>query len=392
MALDVGRLRADTPGTATVAHLNNAGAALAPRVVVDTVVDHLRLEAEIGGYEAAAAAAERTEAVYDSIAALVGGSAEEVAVVENATRAWDMAVYAYPFSPGDRVLTGRSEYASNAIALIQLERRRGIELVLVDDDGQGQIDLDILATELERGAAMVSLTHVPPNGGLVNPADEVGELCRRHGACFVLDACQSAGQLPLDVEALGCDVLSATSRKFLRGPRGVGFLWVRRELIERLEPPLLDLYAAEWTAPHEYSVRADAKRFENWECSFAGRLGLGAAVDYARGVGLDAAWDRIRWLGERLRTDLGAVSGVEVHDKGEVRGGIVSFTVAGHESAEVAAALTAAGVNTSLTTPSHALFDGRDLPAMVRASVHYYNTEEELGRLVEVVAGLDGRR
>ena len=390
MAIDLDRLRADTPGTAHVAHLNNAGAALPPRVVTDTVVAHLHREAEIGGYEAAAEAADRTAAVYDSIARLLGANPGEVALVENATRAWDMAVYGFPFRPGDRVLTARSEYASNAIALLQLQRRHDLELVLVDDDAHGQIDLDQLDVELDRGAAMVALTHVPTAGGLVNPAADVGARCAERDVCFVLDACQAAGQLPLDVDELGCDVLSATGRKYLRGPRGTGFLYVRERWIGRIEPPLLDLHAAEWTAPDRYEIRDDARRFEGWESDLAGRLGLGAAIDYALEVGVAATWERLRDLAARLRSELVAIAGVAVHDKGAVRGGIVTFTVDGHESSEISATLRAAGVNTSVTTPSHHRFDGRALPPMVRASTHAYNSDEDLDRLLEVVADVSG--
>ncbi|HSP05339.1 MAG TPA: aminotransferase class V-fold PLP-dependent enzyme [Acidimicrobiales bacterium] len=388
MPVDLPRVRADTPGVDHVAHLNNAGAALPPRVVTDTVVEHLRREATIGGYEAAAEAAERTAAVYASIARLLGASPPEIAVVDNATRAWDMVVYGFPFRRGDRVLTARAEYASNAIALLQLARRHELEIVLVDDDEHGQIDLDHLDAELARGAALVSLTHVPTSGGLVNPAAEVGARCREHGAFFMLDACQSAGQLPLDVTELGCDALSATGRKYLRGPRGTGLLYVRDEWIERIEPPLLDLHSAEWTGPDRYEIRGDARRFETWECSHAARLGLGAAVDHALEVGVAAGWERLRDLGEQLRRRLGELDRVSVHDKGRVRGGIVTFTVDGVPSADVQAALSRAAVNTSTTTPSHSVQDGRALPAMVRASAHYYNTEDELDRLLDVVAAL----
>lgn len=386
--IDVDRVRADTPGVDHVAHLNNAGAALPPRVVTETVVAHLQREATIGGYEAAAEAAERTAAVYDSIARLLGAGPHEIGVVENATRAWDMAVYGFPFRLGDRVLTGRSEYASNAIALLQLQRRHQLDIVLIDDDDHGQIDLDALEEELARGAAMVALTHVPTNGGLVNPAAEVGARCRAHDVCLVLDACQSAGQVPLDVDALGCDVLSATGRKYLRGPRGTGFLYVREPWIGWIEPPLLDLHAADWTAPDRFEIRSDARRFENWESSHAGRLGLGAAVDYALEIGVDAGWSRVQALAARLRAQLEGLVGVTVHDKGGVQGGIVTFTVEGQDSVAVHDALQGRGVNTSVTNSGHSHFDGRDLPALVRASVHYYNTEDELDRLLDVVASV----
>lgn len=385
MSFPIDEVRAATPGAELVAHLNNAGAALPPQVVIDTVVAHLRREAEMGGYEAARAETERIEGVYDSIARLIGADRHEIAIVENATRAWDMAVYAYPFQPGDRVLVARAEYASNAIALLQLQRQHDIQIVLIEDDRHGQIDLDHLRAELEAGAAMVSLTHVPTNGGLVNPAADVGALCRAHDVCFVLDACQSAGQIPLDVRELGCDVLSATSRKYLRGPRGVGFLYVREPWIQRLEPPLLDLHAAEWTSPNTFEIRRDARRFETWETSYANRLGLGAAIDYALDVGVDAGWQRLESLAAGLRDRLRDLSRVDVHDKGAVQGGIVTFSVHGHDADAVAAALRSAGVNTSTTTPNHSHFDGRNLAATIRASAHYYNTEHEIDRLVDVV-------
>lgn len=383
--------RRDTPGVENVVHFNNAGAALPPQVVVDTVVGHVRREAEIGGYEAAAEAAERLEGLYVSIATLVGASPEEIAVVENATRAWDMAVYGFPFRPGDRVITARAEYASNVIALLQLQRRHGIEIVLIDDDDEhGQISLDHLASELAAGAALVALTHAPTNGGLINPAAAVGALCRDHEVFFVLDACQSVGQLPIDVTAIGCDVLSATSRKYLRGPRGCGFLFVGRRALERLEPPFLDLHAAIWTGDGTYEVRPDARRFENWESNYAAKLGLAAAIDYALDVGIETTWPRIQALADALRNGLATLEGVEVHDKGAIRGGIVTFTVNGRSAEEIKAGLSRAGVNTHVSLPEYARYDQphRGLPALVRASVHYYNTETEIDQLLDALRAL----
>ena len=384
------QVRADTPGADSVVHFNNAGSALPPQIVVDTVVAHLRREAEIGGYEASDEAGPRLAAVYESIARLVGGRADQIAVIENATRAWDMAVYGYPFKAGDRVITARSEYVSNVVALLQLRERHGIEIVLIDDDEHGQLDLAALETELQRGAEMVAITHVPTSGGLVNPAAEVGALCRTHDTFYVLDACQSAGQVPLDVAELGCDVLSSTGRKYLRGPRGTGFLWVNDRALDRIEPPFLDLHAAEWTGDETYEIRPDARRFENWETYYAGKLGLGAAVDYALDLGIEATTSRLQDLGAELRDKLAELPKVTVHDKGIHRGGIVTFDVAGSEATAVEAALRAQSMNTSTSTPGHARYDlaARGLGPIVRASVHYYNTQDEIDRFVTAVAAL----
>jgi len=232
MAIDLARVRADTPGLSHVLHLNNAGAALPPSVVTEAVIGHLRREAEIGGYEAAEEADGLLERSYDAVAQLLNCHREEVAVVENATRAWDMAFYAFPFRAGDRILTGKAEYASNYISFLQVARRTGAVVEAIEDDEYGQISVAALERAIDKRVKLIALTHVPTNGGLINPAAEVGRVAKAAGIPFLLDACQSAGQLPLDVEGIGCDMLSATGRKFLRGPRGIGFLYVRRDLIE----------------------------------------------------------------------------------------------------------------------------------------------------------------
>jgi cysteine desulfurase / selenocysteine lyase len=385
--IDVERARRETPGCARVVHLNNAGAALPPTAVTDAVVGHLRLEAGIGGYEAAEAAAAEVANAYTAIARLIGCAPGEVAVVENATRGWDMAFYAFDFRPGDRILTIRTEYASNVIALLQVAARTGAVVEVIETDAHGLPSLDHLARELERGAALVAVTHVPTHSGLVNPAAEIGALTRAAGVPYLLDACQSVGQLPVDVAAIGCDMLAATGRKFLRGPRGTGFLYVSDRLVERLEPPFLDLHAATWTAPDAYEIRPDARRFETWETYYAGKIGLGVAVDYALGWGLDAIEERVTALADGLRERLGEVPGVRVRDEGVRRCGIVTFTVDGVPATEVSARLRAARINTSVSPMEYARFDlaARGLPDVVRASVHYYNTEDELDRLCAVL-------
>lgn len=392
-AIDVARARAETSGCEGIVHLNNAGASLMPDVVLEAVIDHLALEARIGGYEAAAREEARVEATYDSVARLLGCSRDEVAIVENATRAWDMAFYSFAFQPGDRILTCGAEYASNYIALLQVARRTGAEVVVVGDDESGQVSVSALETELERGARLVSLVHVPSQGGLIQPAAAAGRLCRSAGVPLLLDACQSVGQLPTDVNELQCDILSATGRKFLRGPRGTGFLYVRQGLIEQLEPPFLDLHAAEWDDRDTFSIRDDARRFENWETSYATKLGLAAAVDYALGWGLDAIASRVKELAASLREQLAAVPGVEVRDQGIEKGAIVTFTVAGEPAIEVARRLGAEGVNVSVTPATYSRLDlgARGIDAVVRASVHYFNTDAELERLVERVAERAGR-
>lgn len=387
MPLDIEALRNDTPGCRNRLHFNNAGAAMQPAPVLAAVRNHLDLEAEIGGYEAAAQANDKLENFYDAAAALIGGKRHEVAFIENATRAWDMAFYAFDWQPGDRILTAEAEYASNYIAYLQVAKKYGVNVAVVPNDERGQTSADALADMIDPSVKLISMTHVPTNGGLVNPAAEIGKIAKAHGIPFLLDACQSVGQMPIDVNEVGCDMLSATGRKYLRGPRGTGLLWVRDKWIERLEPPLLDLHAAEWVAEDRFEVRSDARRFENWECFFAGKIGLGVAMDYARGLGMDNIYARIQQLAAVLRDALADTPGITVTDLGASPCGIVTFAVAGHDHGTVKQRLSERQINVSVSGLSSTRLDmaARNLNDVIRASVHYYNTEEEIDEFCEAL-------
>lgn len=386
--IDVYRARQDTPGCEQVLHFNNAGAALMPRQVVNALTNHLQLEAEIGGYEAAESVHDQVEHVYDAVSRLIGCQPDEIAIIENATRAWDMAFYSLSFRSGDRILTSIAEYASNYIAFLQIARRTGAVVEAIPNDENGQVSLEALQRMIDERVKLIAITHVPTNGGLVNPAIEIGKVARQAKILYLLDACQSVGQMPIDVQAIGCDMLSATGRKYLRGPRGTGFLYVRRDLIEQLEPPFLDLHAATWVTKDRYEIRNDARRFENWETNYAGKIGLGVAVDYALAWGLDAVWTRVSSLANTLRTRLSHLPHVQVCDLGLRKCGIVTFTVDGCSPQKICGKLAEQKMNVSTSTVYSTRLDmeGRGLAGVVRASVHYYNIEEEIERFCDSVA------
>jgi len=387
---DVDRARRETPGCGRVVHLNNAGASLQPTPVIDAVMAHLRREAEIGGYEAATESTRDLERPYASAGALLNCDPSEIAVVESATRAWQAAFTSVPLGPGDRVLTSAAEYGSNYLQLLHTVRHHGVSVEVVPDDETGQVSLDALAEAVDDRVKLVAITHVPTGGGLVNPVEAVGRITRAAGIPYLLDACQSLGQVPIDVEAVGCDFLSATSRKFVRGPRGIGLLYARTATTVDLEPATIDLRSATWTSSDEYGVQAGGRRFEAFEISEAAKIGFGVALDYARDWGLEAIWARLRALADRLRTGLSAISGVEVLDRGALQGAIVTFSVSGRQPGDVRDALHDAGINVWVVeaTAARLDFDARGLTAVVRASVHYFNTDDELDHCCEAVAAL----
>jgi selenocysteine lyase/cysteine desulfurase len=388
--VDIDAIRAQTPGCAGRIHLNNAGAALLAQPTLDAMTGQLRREAEAGGYEAAAEARDAIAATYDAIAELVGGQGEEIALFDNATHAWNAAFYSVPLRPGDQILTGRAEYGSNVLAYWQAARRAGAEVVVVPNDEHGQLDVAALERLAGERTRLIGVSHVPTGGGLVQPAAAIGRIARACGALYLLDATQSAGQFPVDVDAIGCDMLTGTGRKFLRGPRGTGFLWVRNAALDRLDPFVAEIGSAAWDGHHGFSWAPGAQRFATWEHSYVNVLGLGAAVRQALDLGLEAIGQRAIALGAKLRDQLAALPGVTVYDLGQVRCAIVTAKISGLAAEQAAAALRGAGVNVSTTVPRHNPLDtqDRDVHPLIRFSPHYYNTEEEIDRATERVAAL----
>jgi selenocysteine lyase/cysteine desulfurase len=380
------RLRTDTPGAECVVHFNNAGAALMPGPVVDAMQKYMQLEAEIGGYEAARERSDEIAEIYANVAAVIGASADNIALTANATDAYARALSSIAFKRGDVVVAAWSEYASNQIQLLSLEKRIGIRIVRAPALASGQTDLDALDAILKREQPrLVVAVHVNTSSGIVDDVAGIGGVCRRYDVLYMVDGCQSFGQMPIDVEEIACDFFSATSRKFLRGPRGAGLLYVSdRVLSDGLEPMFLDLRGAELEDENLYHPVHGAKRFEDWEFSYATLFGFGAAAAYANEIGLGRIEARLAEVNDYLRASLQRLPGWRVLDEGVGACPIIPIHAAAGDGAAIHRRLCAQRINTTYIPKIWAPMDPRlaDAGWVIRISPHYYNSPSDMDALL----------
>ncbi|MGI3228351.1 aminotransferase class V-fold PLP-dependent enzyme [Streptomyces sp. GTA36] len=392
--LDVAALRAATPGMRHARHMNAAGAALPSAATLAAVTGHLHLESLLGGYEAAEALADSTERVYQSAARLIGAAPQDIALVDSASTAWQRALGALRLKAGDRVLASSSTYVSSALHLLEMRDSHGIVLEVLPADASGQVDLGALETALREPAALVTIAHVPTSSGLVEPVAAVGTLAARAGVPLLLDATQSLGQLPVDVQEMHCGIVVATGRKFLRGPRGTGLLYVDPELRARTRPAAPDVRGAEWSSAYQYEVVPGARRYETWESSHALRLGLGAALDEALDLGVALIRDHVTELAERLRAGLSGVPGIRRTDPPAAASGIVTFLREDEDPRQTVRDLRATGFRLTTVPASHGQWDlgRRGLERVARASLHVYNSADDVDALVAALTARERRR
>jgi cysteine desulfurase/selenocysteine lyase len=383
-------LRADTPGAGEVIHFNNAGGSLTTATVLNTVLEYLREEALQGAYEIEARYRDKLQEVYVLIGKLIHARPDEIALVENASTAWHLAFNGIDFQPGDEVITSEMEYVTNHIGFLNLQQLKGIRIIVVPNNADGDFDLASLEPAISSKTKLIAITHIPSTAGNILPVEAIGAIARRHNILYLVDACQSAGHIALDVEAIGCDMLAATGRKYLRGPRGTGFLYVRKGVQDQLRPYFLDGHSVATVGEQGFQLHDSARRFELYEKNRALVLGLGAAMHYALELGLDRIEKRIVGLATHLRNNLASTPGITVHDKGNRLSGIVTFSVAGLPAEKVKAILQENKINVSVGKALSTLIymNRSHLTAVVRASVHYYNTEEEIDALCVILAAL----
>lgn len=390
--MNVSELRADTPGCAHRIHLNNAGASLMPLPVLEAIRSHIDLEASIGGYEAAAEAADAITAAYQDVAALLDASPDRIAFTEHATASFVAALSSVPLAPGDVLVTTRNDYVSNQIQYLSLARRFGIEVVRAPDAPEGGVDLQAIEELIHRRRPkLVAVTQIPTNSGLVQDVAAIGGMCRARDVLFLVDGCQSVGQMPINVHDLGCDFFSATARKYLRGPRGAGFLYVSDRVIDRgLEPLFPDMRGADWISDDLYQPAPDARRFETWEFAWSLVLGTGAAARYANALGLEPIRDRAWALAADLRTRLGSIEAATVLDRGRELGATVTASFEGHAPGDLLAELRRRGINTGAQSRTDAIidYDGKGVDGALRMSPHYFNDSSDLDALIAALSDI----
>lgn len=384
--INVEEVRKDTPGCEHKIHFNNAGSSLPTQFVTNAMQEYLAYEAVTGGYEAADFRSEDIFGFYNSAAQLLNTTPKNIAFTSSATSAFDIALSSVPLQKGDVIIIANEDYISNQLALLSLQNRLGIRLVRANSLDSGGIDLDNLHSLIkEHQPKLVSITHVPTNTGLIQPVEEVGKLCRKYDVLYLLDACQSVGQISVDVKAIGCDFLSATMRKFLRGPRGAGFLYVSDNALQKkLTPLFVDMRGAEWNSPDSFEVRADAKRFEEWELPYALVVGSKAAIEYALKIGIKNISDRNNDLCRIIRQKLNSIE-LRTLDVGPHLSSIITVDMPGKQPGEVVDYLRALRINTSSSHRNYAQIDfvKKKVEWALRISPHYYNTEDEIDSLIQ---------
>jgi selenocysteine lyase/cysteine desulfurase len=395
---EIERFRGETNGCRFVKHLNNAGAALMPDTVTDAILQHTKLESEIGGYEASAMRVAAVKEFYTQAALLINSKPENIAFTASATDSYTRALSSIPFRAGDVILTDCDDFISNQIQFLSLEKRFGIRIERIRNASVGGVDLDDLRHKLfTLRPKLLAITHIPTNSGLVQPVKEIATIYRDytktypHKTWYILDACQSVGQMKLDVGELQCDFLSATNRKFLRGPRGTGFLFVSdRALNEGLEPLFIDMRGADWVDKDVYLPKPGAERFEDWEFAYSLVLGSSEAIRYCLAIGEERIWRQVKYYSDYMRNALAELPKVRVLDRGPVVGGLVTFTIEGSEAQDLVAALFKRGINVVPSYRNFAVidFDEKGVKWAIRASPHYYNTRTEIDYFTDTLREL----
>jgi len=387
--INIGKVRKETKACLNVVHFNNAGASLMPDVVLQKITDLLQEEGRIGGYELMAKRWEAFQRFYEVGAQYFIGQPKNIAFATNATVAFNIALSSIPFEKDDVILTTQDDYVSNQIAFMQLAKRFGVRTIMGESAPTGGVDVQSMKELIaQHQPKVVAVTHVPTNSGLVQPVEAIGALCRANDIWYFVDVCQSFGQMPLDAEAIGADFMSATFRKFMRGPRGTGILYASDRVLEsNLEPLFMDLQGADWLERNEYKAKPNAKRFETWERNYALFGGATAALEYAQSIGFEAIQSRSWALADYTRAQLAQLPTAQILDKGSTTCAITTSYFPTLTPPLIQSKMSEANINVACAQRMNALIDmdEKGVSWALRIAPHYYNTKEEIDKTISVL-------
>lgn len=383
--LDIDKIRRETPGAKYVAHFDNAGAALPCHDTVQAVTNYINKEARVGGYAMQFSNESAFQKFYKNAAELINCQPDEISLTIGASDAQAKILYSFPFKRGDVVVTTEMEYSNNFMNLLNLKKQKGIKIRIVKNEKDCSFNLEKFENAIDEKVKLIAATHIPTSSGQIAPVEAIGKIAKKHKIPYLLDACQSIGQCPVDVQKIGCDFATATSRKYLRGPRGLGFLFVKKSAMEMLTPPTVESWFASWESKTVYKIERTHKMFEGFEKPYSNIVGLATAIDYQNQLGIEATWERIQQLSKILRIRLNSLKNVKVVDPKVNLSGIVTFVKKGVDGSKIHQNLAAQKINVSVTQPFSSLIDmkKRKLSEAMRASVHYYNTKNEIEKLVK---------
>jgi cysteine desulfurase / selenocysteine lyase len=390
--IDILKVRKDTLFCENKIFLSSAGCSLPPKSMFEKMHTYNKLEEEYGGYPVEAFQSTERNSFYSEMATLLNCRAENISFQYSATEGFSRALSAIPFQKNEVILTTDDDYISNYMAFISLRKRIGIKIVRCKNTGLGELDLIDFENKLvNEKPALVAITHVPTNSGLVQPVAEVGALCKKHDTLYLLDSCQAVGQLVVDVQEIGCDFLNGTGRKFLRGPRTSGFLYVSDKALNMgLEPLYIDRRGAEWTDDEEYTSVDTALRFEPKEVGVE-IIGLAEAINYCNNIGIKNIENYNNIIVKKLRENLLQIPNIQLLDKGSVVSAIVTFTVKNKSLEYVENLLKSNEIYYSVSYKNYALIDfyKKNVDWAIRFSPHYFNTIDEMDEVSAILKGIN---
>lgn len=389
--MNIDQIRKDTLHCKNLIHFNNAGASLPTKFVNEAIIDFIREEEATGGYEMQDKYAEHLKGVYREIAKLIKSDEDEIALTDSASTAFSKALYSIPFKAGDEIITSEIEYSSNYLNYLKVKKDKGINIVTISGKGDAVIDLEKLEAAISKKTKLIAVTHMPTSSGAIAPVVEVGKIAKAHGILYLVDTCQSMGHYPTFVDEIACDFLTGTSRKYIRGPRGLGFLYAKKTVYKQLDPYMIESLGATWTSKENYDLNHTSKMFETFEKPYGFVMGLQAAVKYANDIGIHNIWQRTKELSSKARQRFAEIEGLRMHDgEGGELSGIVTLTIENKSSEEIHAELMRNRVNSSICRPFSSLTDmeAKGLSSCNRLSLHYYNTEEEIERVADILQNI----